>query len=134
MSEANKPAFGGSYGQVLIKTTGRNAPQTVEYRHSDLTKREYTATCVLSAIIQSATNDATRYMNRASNGFPVDRSGYVKTALQYADAMLAETERQNDLLALVEQVATLRDGGQHIDPDVADDLINEARRILGRSD
>lgn len=114
MSEANKPAF----------------PVLDAHLEEGLTKREYYAAKAMQALITACAGDPHCAPWEAVKG-DVNRNDTALTSFLMADAMLSETERRNDMLALAEQVAELPPVGR---PLVLEGLVDEARRILGRSE
>lgn len=110
MSEANKPAF----------------PVAEDHRIADefewtggITKREHYAAKAMQAycaIVHISEQDVHEIAD---------------CSFRQADAMLSETERYNDMLALVERVADMPPSVGKVE---LIDLADEARRILGRSE
>lgn len=100
MSEANKPAYPIWTEDMPVEGS------------SGLTKREYFAAKAMQAYCS---------LGPMTHG---EEDLIAEYSYRMADAMFPETERHNDMLALVERIADYE----------FKDIVDDARRILGRGE
>jgi hypothetical protein len=83
-SNANSPAFGGAYDDVLISDAEEFPPVKLQRRARGLTKREYFAGLAMQGICQGIACD---YSRGPCNQAAAER------AVSLADALIAELEK-----------------------------------------